>query len=113
MVSAVLLTRGKYLARWLGVRLIIGLVVSLAGMPQNIIIPPHNTGRPSFHLDGNCRLDPRLRKTHNKDISHPRTDKDTHRTRLAFGNTVVDEGSKLVEGSGYEGQALMKQALLE
>lgn len=113
MVSAILLTRSKYLGRWMAVRLFIKLVVSLAGMPPNIIVPPHNTGRPSFHLVGNCRLDPRLSKTHNKDISHPRTDKGTHRARLAFGNTVVDEGSRLVEGRGYEGQVLMKPALLE
>lgn len=39
-------------------------------------------------------------------------DKGIHRARLGFGNTVVDEGSKLVEGTACEGQALMKQAPL-
>lgn len=111
MVSAVLLTYGKYLARWARIRLHIELVVSLTGMPPNVIIPLHNTERPRHHL-GNCRLVLRLCKIHNTDISHLRTDKGIHRARLAFGNTVGDEGSQLVEGTGREGQVLMKLALL-
>lgn len=81
-------------------------------MPPNIVVPPHNTERPRYHLVGNYRLVLRLRKTHNTDISHPRTDKGIHRARLAFRNTVADEGSQLVEGAGCEGQVLMKLALL-
>ena len=112
MVSAVLLTYGKYLARWARIRLLIELVVSAVGMPPNIVVPPHNTERPRHHPVGNCRLVLRLCKTHNTGISHPRTDKGIHRARLAFRNTVGDNGSQLVEDTGCEGQVLMKLALL-
>lgn len=112
MVSAVLLTYGKYLARRARIRLLIELVVSLTGMPLDIVVPPHNTERPRCHLVGNCRLVLRLCKTHNTDISHPRMGKGIHRDRLAFGNTVGVEGSQLVEGTGCEGQVLTKLALL-
>jgi len=112
MISAVLLTDGKYLARRARIHLLMELVVSPLGMPPNIVVPPRNTERPHHHLVGNCRLVLRLCRTHNTDISHPRTDKGIHRAGLAFRNTVGDEGSELVEGTGSEGQVLMKLALL-
>lgn len=112
MVSAVLLTYGKNLARRARIHLLIELVVSPLGMPSNIFVPPRNNERPRHHHVGNCRLVLRLSKTHNTDTSHPRTDKGIHRARLGFRNTVGDEGSQLVEGTGCEGQVLMKLALL-